>query len=313
MDLEALRALVAVVETGSVNQAAARLGLPRSTVTRRLASLEAHFGCPLLTTSRDGSVPTTAGARLAKSASDLLRHASEVDAQVRLGLDEPGRPLRVWMQASMHPEMLAMAMVHVSSLAPGLRFDVRITDDPFAPIDHQPPDVSVAFGRPRAGPYLIFRAARLSLAFRASPTYLDTHGRPTTIEELTERPLWAWQGALVETGDGPAVELKGGGLHRIDPVIVTNDFHVLHVALQSGCCIGLVPSGPFDVFQPDEEEILPDQLGGDIGMWLAVAEAHANLPWIRLVMDEARTLFSRYQGMDEGSEELPDWLRAEPA
>ena len=87
MTLEGLRALLEVIEAGSINQAAARLGVARTTLTRRLEALDAWFGTPLLNVSRDGAQPTSAGERLAAGAVRLLEQSALLDASVRLGLE----------------------------------------------------------------------------------------------------------------------------------------------------------------------------------------------------------------------------------
>ncbi len=48
MDLNAIQVFVKVIETGSFRGAARALGVPKSTVSRRLAGLEAHLGLRLL-------------------------------------------------------------------------------------------------------------------------------------------------------------------------------------------------------------------------------------------------------------------------
>jgi len=48
MDLNALRIFIAVAEAASFSGAAKRLGLPKWSVSRRVASLEAAMGVPLL-------------------------------------------------------------------------------------------------------------------------------------------------------------------------------------------------------------------------------------------------------------------------
>ena len=53
-----------VVETGNVSAAARRLAMPRPTVSRTLAALEADLGVALLTRTTRKVSPTPAGQRL---------------------------------------------------------------------------------------------------------------------------------------------------------------------------------------------------------------------------------------------------------
>jgi DNA-binding transcriptional LysR family regulator len=62
MDLNALPAFVAVVEAASFSEAAKRLGLPKSTVSRSIATLESELGVRLLHRTTRHVSPSTAGA-----------------------------------------------------------------------------------------------------------------------------------------------------------------------------------------------------------------------------------------------------------
>ena len=107
MDLEAVRALVAVVELGSFVGAARRLGVPRPTLRRRLEALEEEAGVPLLLRTRSGSTPTEAGAMLAERGRILLRDGAALMATVREVGDEPSGELRLVLPVGPHPAVVA--------------------------------------------------------------------------------------------------------------------------------------------------------------------------------------------------------------
>src|SRR5205807_2110928 len=64
MDLNAARMFVAVVQAGSLSAAAARLGTPLATLSRRVRDLERELAVQLLVRSAQGTKLTDAGARL---------------------------------------------------------------------------------------------------------------------------------------------------------------------------------------------------------------------------------------------------------
>jgi DNA-binding transcriptional LysR family regulator len=72
VDLEELRALLAVAETGSVLAASDRLKIPRATVRRRLDTLEARVGAPLVHRGPSGALLTEAGRSVATHARAIL-------------------------------------------------------------------------------------------------------------------------------------------------------------------------------------------------------------------------------------------------
>ena len=72
-DLDELRAFLAVVAAGSFQGAADELSVPRSTLRRRLESLEQRVGVPLLWTDTAGAHPTPAARLLLDDGAALLR------------------------------------------------------------------------------------------------------------------------------------------------------------------------------------------------------------------------------------------------
>lgn len=75
MELRHLRYFVAVVDAGSVTEAAAQLNLSQPSLSRQLKVLERQLGVPLLVRDAWGSRPTPAGRELARRAVRLLADA----------------------------------------------------------------------------------------------------------------------------------------------------------------------------------------------------------------------------------------------
>ncbi|CAG9176726.1 LysR family transcriptional regulator [Cupriavidus respiraculi] len=100
-DLDQLRTLVVVADSGSLSAAAPRLYLSQSSVSEQLRKLEERAGVPLLTRGKKGAVPTAAGLRLLEYArrildlsavalQDLRGHALE--GELRLAITDYYRP-----------------------------------------------------------------------------------------------------------------------------------------------------------------------------------------------------------------------------
>ncbi len=97
LDMEAVRTVVIVAETGAVNRAAARLGRTPAAVSMQLRKLEDTLGCRLFARTRSGMLPTPAGERLLPHARRMVaaeRAAREaftgptLSGRVRVGLIE---------------------------------------------------------------------------------------------------------------------------------------------------------------------------------------------------------------------------------
>lgn len=82
LDIKQLKALVTVVEAGSVTRAAELLHLVQPAVTRQIRSLELELGVPLFERTRQGMRPTTAGTILAERARRALTELERARAEV---------------------------------------------------------------------------------------------------------------------------------------------------------------------------------------------------------------------------------------
>ncbi len=79
-DLGALEVLLTVARTGSLNRAAADLGVTQQAVSARVRSIEAQTGVVLITRGAHGSQLTAEGVVVAEWAARLLDVAAELDA-----------------------------------------------------------------------------------------------------------------------------------------------------------------------------------------------------------------------------------------
>ena len=75
LDWNLLRALGAVLDLGSLTQAAARLGTSQPTLSRQIATLEAQLGTPLFARGARRLQPTPAALALAGPAQRMLAAA----------------------------------------------------------------------------------------------------------------------------------------------------------------------------------------------------------------------------------------------
>ncbi len=175
---------VAIVDGGSVTAAADALGLPRPTLSRRLARLEERLGTRLLHRTTRRMTMTPHGEVLYAKARRVVYSAREAEAAVRRLDGVPRGLLRVSTPTAMpstfagwivdflgvHPEVsieLLSSSLHVDLVAEG--FDVALRAG-----EVEDPSLVVR---------TLGRDARVAVA---SPKYLAEHGVPTQPEDLDE-------------------------------------------------------------------------------------------------------------------------------
>lgn len=175
-----------VAEAGSFSQAAERLGLPKSTVSRRIALLEEKLGERLM-------LRTTRRLSLTEFGQHLLEHArqvvAEVDAVRSLAEHRQARPsgrLRVSMPSDLANLLLTDMLAAFIALHPEVSLDLDLSP---RRVDLLGENFDIAL-RMGALPDDALLAARRIAVFPhglyAAPSYLAEHGEPLSPDDLVD-------------------------------------------------------------------------------------------------------------------------------
>lgn len=193
MDLEELRAFLHVVESGSFLAAAERLQVSRTTLRRRVDSLEARAGVPLLESTQQGIVLTDAGRVLSRRGRLLDEEADALLASIRETGQEPAGVLRVSFPVGLPPQMIASLFGALRAAHPRLHVACRFSDDPLTD-SLVGVDMAVHFSdtTPK-GKWLSYVILRLQEQLIAGKDYLARRGTPTSLDDLAHHELFAWQ------------------------------------------------------------------------------------------------------------------------
>ena len=119
MNLDDLRALVAVAETGSLAKAALRLHITQPAVTRRIQRLEADLGSSFLDRHTKPAGMTRTGRDVYRSAVKMLEAAHELRAGA-MGAHSV-EPVRIGISYAVADTLLGLAVEEVKAVAPGTR------------------------------------------------------------------------------------------------------------------------------------------------------------------------------------------------
>jgi len=175
-----------VAEAGSFSRAAERLGLPKSTVSRRIAHLEELLGERLMLRSTRRSTFTEFGLQLLEHARQV---AEEVDAVAALSEHRHVQPtgrLRVSMPGEMAVLVLQDMLAAFIAMHPAVSLELDLSTrrvDLLA----EGFDIALRFGELDDDATLAARhLADLPMSLYASPSYLSEHGEPTSPDELAQ-------------------------------------------------------------------------------------------------------------------------------
>ncbi|APR04643.1 LysR family transcriptional regulator [Thauera chlorobenzoica] len=173
-----------VVDDGSFTAAAERLGLPKSTVSRRLSQLEEHLGERLL-------LRTTRRLSITEFGRALLDHARQVETEVAAvaALAEsrqaqPSGRLRVSMPSDFANLLLTDMLAAFSAMHPAVALELDLSPRRVDLLGENF-DVAVRMGElPDDALLAARRLAEFPWGLYAAPAYLAEHGEPARPEDL---------------------------------------------------------------------------------------------------------------------------------
>lgn len=129
MNTRDVKAFIAVVDTGSIVQAAAKLHLTQPGVTRRVQNLETLLGVELLDRQSKPLRPTATGREIYKKGRDLLHAEADLLALAHPDT-EPSGELRLGMPPFLAERALTTPIDQLRSRYPGLSLRVQASWSP---------------------------------------------------------------------------------------------------------------------------------------------------------------------------------------
>jgi DNA-binding transcriptional LysR family regulator len=125
MDLLLLRSLVAVAATGSITEAADRIGVTQPALSRRLQQLEEQLGAKLLSRGRKGAQLTEIGRLVESEARILIARYDHLRDQVRAHQGLEGGTVRIGGGATAVSFLLPKAIADFQRAHPAVRFQLK--------------------------------------------------------------------------------------------------------------------------------------------------------------------------------------------
>lgn len=246
-DLNALRIFAEVVEARSFTEAARRLNMPVSTVSRRVADLEEEFGARLLVRSTRSLRLTGDGAQIIRDARSVVEVADAVDRWKASRRAESAQALWLSAPPSISDTLLAPLVAAFRRAFPEVVVKVfisgRIGEDVRDDIDLQ---VKIGPQRQRERG----RQALISYRHRlvASPDYLGAATPPATPRDLLGHPLLAFAFPHAES-TWTLAEVGGAATETLHfrPHLAISDYAGLTSIMLAGGGIGDLPP----IVQPD--------------------------------------------------------------
>jgi DNA-binding transcriptional LysR family regulator len=240
-DLNSLALFAKVVEAGSFSEAARRLKMPISTVSRRIAELEDQLGVRLLERS-------TRNLRLTELGAEVLEHAvrsaelnEAVESVVSNRLSDVSGTLKLSAPPSVSDTLLTPLVTAFQASYPNVRVQILVTER-LVDLIAEGVDLAFRLGTLKDSCLVARRVLTYRHQLVASPSYLKTCKPPNGPQDLLDHRLLTFSHWKPENS-WTFVHKNGMDKETLtfQPHISMNDYTGLAPALAAGAGIGELP------------------------------------------------------------------------
>jgi DNA-binding transcriptional LysR family regulator len=183
MDVNDILIFVRVVQAGSFSKAAKLLKMPVSTVSRRVAELEAHLGVPLL-------IRTTRSLKITDVGSAYFEHgktiAAELEKAEALAIDAQAVPqgtLKITAPTDFGNQFLGKIVSDFLRANKRVQADIVLTER-VVDLIAEGFDLAVRIGELDDSTHLARKLGTIDMQLYASPGFLKQHGEPRSCDDL---------------------------------------------------------------------------------------------------------------------------------
>jgi DNA-binding transcriptional LysR family regulator len=176
---------VEVVKAKSFRRAAEAIGVPNSTLSRRISSLEKAIGLRLLHRTTRRIELTEAGQLYFERSRRIVEEARLAHEQLGEMLAQPGGVLHASLPVDFANIFLAPLLAEFARRYPGISFEFDLTPRR-VDLVAEPIDVAIRMGEPPSSNLIARQLARLPRYLYASPRYLELSGEPLQPADLMQ-------------------------------------------------------------------------------------------------------------------------------
>ena len=272
MDWDKLRVFHAVAEAGSFTHAGEILNLSQSSVSRQVSSLEQSLNVPLFHRHARGLKLTETGETLYATARDVFAKVAIAESLVSEARDKPQGPLRITTTVAFGSIWLTERLKEFIEHYPDIQVTLIVAEDELD-LSMGEADVAIRMTPPTQGD--LVRRPLLAMNHRvfASPIYLKDHGTPSSVQDLDEHQIIAYDDSFHQPFTDinwlMAAGRKVGDMRH--PVLRVNNIYGMFRAAASGLGIASLPDYMGQLAH-DLVPIMPELEGPKFDVYLVYPE-----------------------------------------
>jgi LysR family transcriptional regulator for bpeEF and oprC len=233
----AILILVRVAECSSFTEAAFRLGMSASGVSRSISRLEKRLGVQLVKRTTRGLSLSEEGVAYVERCRLILAEMEDADAHITNSRTTPRGTLHVQMPAAFGRKMILPALPRFLEQNPELAVEIELSGRT-SDLAEESIDVALRFGRPPHSRIVARKLGDIDFTICAAPHYLKRHGTPVVAEDLAQHRCLTFvnprtgrhdQWTFTHQGQAYAIQVRQG--------VSSNDIQTLIDAALAGAGI----------------------------------------------------------------------------
>lgn len=276
LDWNLLRALLAVIDHGSVLAAARVLGYSQPTVSRQLADLASQLGLVLFERTGRGLHATQTALKLAQLARTMDAAAASVSTLARGAEQAESGSVRVSASQPMACHLLPPLLAKMRMLLPRIHVELVVTNG-ISNLLRREADIALRMVNPLQSEVIARRLGKVQIGAYAHHDYLQRRGIPQLPADLLGHDIIGGD-TSTEVIDG--LRKLGLPMQPKDFVLRTDDLVAAGQALRSGVGIGFIADYVARA-EPGLLPVLPELKIQPLPLWLVVHREIRSNPQIR--------------------------------
>jgi DNA-binding transcriptional LysR family regulator len=238
--LDDVLVFVKVAQFESISRAARSLGMPISTVSRRLSVLESKLGVSLLRRTTRRVTPTAQGLEYLSQCREPINLLEEAERALTLGHKRPEGLLRISVPVILGQEPFLNFLSGFLKAQPRIRIELSITNL-YLDLIAENIDVAIRFGELDDSSVIATRLGKSLRYVVAAPEYLKNRNPPLDPADLMQHDC-VMLNARNNEGDWDLVNGRKKARVHVRGPISSRDFNSLSSFVLRGHGIGLLPS-----------------------------------------------------------------------
>ncbi|MCB1395266.1 MAG: LysR family transcriptional regulator [Rhodobacter sp.] len=284
--LTEMEAFATVVDQGGFTDAARKMGISKSAVSKHVSSLEARLGARLLNRTTRRVSPTEIGLVYYDRARRVLNDAGEADSIVSAMQSAPSGVLRMSVATDFGVSLLSPVLDEFLAEFPEISVNM-VLKNRYVELISEGFDMAIRMGEMEDSSLRARKITETTQRLIASPRYFQQHGRPTRIDDLNEHRLLHYSNQAsanvwrITAPSGEVRQVRGTGW------LTVNDGQSLVNAAIKGLGIAYLPSFLYHdaMAQGLVQDVIPDLPQTTLGIYAVYPPGRFTQPKVRAFID----------------------------